>query len=131
MVSDETVNGEYARPLGWNHFKKKCDGDEQLQKYFIWMRKSITNVLDAQYKKTNVPDQRIRRLQHFLIDLIIILDPTGRAQADRPFEKCGSAKECDCASIDCNGTELAIRRANRSRRNSPQEQEKKVEPETS
>lgn len=116
LVSDEKAGGEHVRPLGWHQFKKVHSGDEEVQKYFAWMRQSIKNVLDAQYHKTEVPDQRIRRLQHFLIDLIVILDPNGQAQADRPFKKCGSATECDCASADCNGTELAIRRANRSRR---------------
>ncbi|KAJ4315262.1 hypothetical protein N0V94_006027 [Neodidymelliopsis sp. IMI 364377] len=116
MVADEKASDEHVRPLGWNQFKKSYADSEELQKYFIYMRQSIKNVLHAQYKKTEAPDQRIRRLQHFLIDLIIILDPTGQAQADRPFNKCGSATECDCASADCNGTGLAIKRANRSRR---------------
>jgi hypothetical protein len=89
------------------------------------MRKSVTDVLDAQYWKTDVLDQRIWRLQHFLIDLIVILY-FGRTQADRPFEKCGSSIEYNCASAHCNGTGLAIKCADRARRDRPQHPAKDV-----
>jgi len=102
------------RPMGWHQFKEEFGN--KFTDYFRWFRESITDMLDAKEKKADaIPDQRLRRLQHLLIDLINTLDSTGQVQSDRPPQKCGSAIQCDCFSPECNGAELAAQRSNRSR----------------
>jgi hypothetical protein len=83
----------------------------------------LVNVDGAEDEKVNkarkkkwleVPDQRLRRLQHLLVDLIETLD---RAEQTHKPRKCGRAIECDCRFSDCNGIELAEKRFNRTRSN--------------
>lgn len=60
-----------------------------------------------------IPDQRLRRLQHLLIDLIDILVSTRQPQFDRLPRKCKPAIQCDCQG--CNCAELEKQRLDRRR----------------
>jgi hypothetical protein len=71
-----------------------------------------------------VPDHRIRRLQHLLSDLVIVLDAFTAMKLNRPVRKCGMFTgnnilpsdnplglvttgriPCDCSSSECNPTQ--------------------------
>lgn len=113
MISQAVEDGD-IRPLGWHKFKGVYE--DQFGNYFSWMRRSITKMLNAKYDKAEmIPDQRLRRIQHLLIDLIETLDKSGQVQADRKPQRCGSAIQCDCLNPECDGVELAKLRFNRSR----------------
>jgi hypothetical protein len=77
-----------------------------------------------QYPQFNVivPDHRVRRLQHLLMDLVEVLDAFTTMKLNRPVRKCTMRTEnrvplgssnpldltpgyripCDCSSLDCN-----------------------------
>lgn len=77
-----------------------------------------------QYPQFNVivPDHRVRRLQHLLMDLVEVLDAFTTMKLSRPVRKCSMRTEnqvplglsnpldltpgdripCDCSSLDCN-----------------------------
>lgn len=70
MVIHEKERNQ-LRPMGWHQFKEEFDSE--FKYYFSWFQKSITDILDKKENKAGmIPDQRLRRLQHFLIDLISI-----------------------------------------------------------
>ncbi|KAJ2899203.1 hypothetical protein MKZ38_003346 [Zalerion maritima] len=54
--------------------------------------------------ETCVPDQRIRRLQHLLMDLVELLDDMAHMQFNRPTRRRPKADECDCVGKICNKT---------------------------
>lgn len=56
-----------------------------------------------------IPDHRIRRLQHLLVDLVIQLDQVSLMHFNRPVRRCGMLSldssdrvPCDCDSVECN-----------------------------
>jgi len=51
-----------------------------------------------------IPDHRIRRLQHLLSDLVVLLDEASRMKFNRPTRRHGASDSvpCDCHSIHCN-----------------------------
>jgi len=78
---------EFKAPLGW------------------YTNQIVKNTLEAKMHGNNavVKDQRLRRMQHLLVDLIDILDPDKTMTSDRPnrFQKCEKAQWCDCADDRC------------------------------
>jgi len=117
MVVLEKETGQ-LRPMGWHQFKD--DFENKFGIYFGYFQTSITEMLDAKKKQTHgVPDQRLRRLQHFLVDLMDTLDPDKKLFQSDPLaeRKCRPASRCDCRGRDCKGRgeELAKERSNRSR----------------
>lgn len=68
-----------------------------------WFRPIIDGIImigDAKAANAEqVPDQRLRRLQHRLIDLIWSLDPKGLGSENKWRARCSSAEKCGCR--DC------------------------------
>jgi hypothetical protein len=117
VLEKEKETGQ-LRPMGWHQFKG--DFKEKFSFYFRYFQTSITEMLNAREKHTNgVPDQRLRRLQHFLVDLMDTLDPDKKLFQSNPLakRKCRPASRCDCRGPECKGRgeELAKERSNRSR----------------
>ena len=77
-----------------------------------WFRPIIDGVTEvakaANERPTNVPDQRLRRLQHLLLDLINILDAKGLRSEAKYTRPCHRAVICNCSkckdktSCPCN-----------------------------
>ena len=115
------TDAESPHPLSWSQFKDKEVHQAKFEYYFRPMKESIRQLLDAKYRKkfkgstAEIPDQRLRRLQHLLVDLVVLLDTSGQVQEERPLRRCGSARECDCENRECNGEKLKIDRWNRKR----------------
>jgi len=119
MIYHEKATDE-IQPMGWHQFRNSWGNTFAF--YCKWFEESVILMLNAKFEKKPVSDQRLRRLQHFLVDLIVLLDPSGQARSDRPLQKCRSAIECDCepsiidgVKADCNGDDLRKRRAARER----------------
>jgi hypothetical protein len=117
MVVLEKETGQ-LRPMGWHQFK--VDFEKKFGFYFRYFQTSITEMLDAKEKHTHsVPDQRLRRLQHFFVDFMDTLDPDKKLFQPDPLaeRKCRPASRCDCRGPDCKrrGEKLAKERSNRSR----------------
>ena len=127
MIYHEKATDE-LQPMGWHQFRNAWKGtflqycnnwDEGIDKM---LRTKVDNIKNETMDP--IPDQRIRRLQHFLVDLIVLLDPNGQARSDRPIKKARTAVECDCnnslpgtggAPATCNGEVLRKKRRDRVR----------------
>lgn len=120
VKQDDDVAKREAASVGKDRAKLpgpiKQAPEEPFVFYFAWMHESIFKMLDRKRREeADVQDQRLRRLQHLLIDLLMVLDPAGETRSDREAKRCRSAAECDCTNKDCNGTQLAAARQDRTR----------------
>ncbi|KAK1750888.1 hypothetical protein QBC47DRAFT_392823 [Echria macrotheca] len=84
------------RPIRWNEFQR--DWEKTFAGPLKWYTDQIMGSLNAKMKGATPKDQRLRRIQHLLVDLIGILDPDETMKSDRPDEhrKCKPADWCDC-----------------------------------
>ncbi|KAG0310159.1 hypothetical protein BGZ99_000628 [Dissophora globulifera] len=90
--------------LGYSKFITYWDDDSRdIQLWFQSLMRDIDTLADAFCQSQNqhpwvpVPDQRLRQLQHLLIELISILDPH-KLQFDRTRNKrCAAATTCPCS----------------------------------
>ena len=90
------------RPMRWDEFRKAWE--TEFKAPLGWYTNQIVkNTLEAKMYGNAVKDQRLRRMQHLLVDLIDILDPDKTMTSDRPnrFEKCEKAQWCDCEDDEC------------------------------
>lgn len=84
--------------------------DEKLIERYVEAEKLIVQEQDdSRSDKLVVPDHRVRRLQHLLSDLVILLDQLSNMRFNRPIRKCkmiadgtGDQIPCDCHSTGCN-----------------------------
>lgn len=104
---------EKGKVIDLTEFKTACDSDthREFRLRFQSIMEGVTEI--GRKKKANkddntvvVPDQRLRCLQHRLIDLIGILDPKNlRTEKSKHYmTRCGRATTCHCK--DCLEREL-------------------------
>ncbi|RMY76062.1 hypothetical protein D0863_02172 [Hortaea werneckii] len=67
------------------------------RRWFTPIEDGIRDLHDARQRKMYCPDDRLRRLQHCLADLIYALDPNG-IRAVKDSTKVRPAKHCPCSS---------------------------------
>jgi hypothetical protein len=70
-----------------------------------WFRSIIQDIIiiaEAKERENHPPDQRLRRLQHLLIDLIDILDAKGLRSEAKFTSRCHRALRCNCSKCDKN-----------------------------
>ena len=118
IVNDEKatekgiVNDE--RAMRWDEFKTAWGSVFELS--LAWYTKQIVkDTVIAKARGTQVFDERLRRLQHLLFDLVALLDPEKIMQDDRmtKLPKCVKARWCDCETCGPPGV---IGDENRTRR---------------
>ncbi|KAG6990195.1 hypothetical protein FocnCong_v020612 [Fusarium oxysporum f. sp. conglutinans] len=101
MFKNESDNVD-QRPVGDEDANITWDGN-----FRPWFRSIIQDIIiiaEARERGNNPPDQRLRRLQHLLIDLINILDDKGLRSEAKFTSRCHRAIDCNCSK--CSGNEV-------------------------
>jgi hypothetical protein len=91
--------------------------DVSRQEFQSWFRSIIRDVRHISEAKTQgrdrIPDQRLRRLQHLLLDLIHVLDEKSMRSEAKYTKRCHRAAICECSqckgnsACPCTGKEKA------------------------
>ena len=115
-----TVHGDEPMCLGYASFTQMFktpsesvegwQGDEGIDidwsgNFRPWFRpiiQSVAAIAEAKGHRKAAPDQRLRRLQHLLIDLINDLDEKGLRSEARFTRRCHRATVCHCSKCDGN-----------------------------
>lgn len=96
--------------LGYAEFHSKLDNtNDDFKSWFDSLEADIDKLADAwmaSRQLPDLPDQRLRQLQHLLIDLITILDPH-KLQSTRR-NKCKQATVCPCSTCESQPSQQAI-----------------------
>lgn len=111
-----------TNPQAFETLREQFGGDEEKIKKLEEEEERIRSEQEN-YPNINVivPDHRVRRLQHLLSNLVVVLDSFTAMKLNRPIRKCRMLVEtnvspssnplgliprdripCDCDSIDCN-----------------------------
>ena len=87
--------------IGWTKFKEQYEST--FQEPLDFLTSQIEKSIKAKAKEEKVYDERLRRMQHLIVDLIKILDPEQYINLDRPanYHKCVRARWCDCDAEEC------------------------------
>lgn len=89
--------GDQHFSMGYSDFHDKWTGDAEFRKWFHGLEDSITQIARKKVDKDDVvPDFRLRRLQHLLIQLIRILDPEHLHWDTEHTSLCKRPPTCKC-----------------------------------
>lgn len=84
--------------MGYATFHAKWAEDGEFRRWFHPLVDGVTKIAEAgNAGEALVPDQRLRRLQHLLVDLILFLDPKGVRSEAKWTSRCRRAHTCDCS----------------------------------
>jgi len=85
--------------MGYATFHKKWEDDEVFRWWFRSLVDGVTEIANAKVAQADVvPDHRMRRLQHLLLDLIQKLDPHNLRSEAAWTKRCTPARICPCRS---------------------------------
>ncbi|PQE19388.1 ccch zinc finger protein [Rutstroemia sp. NJR-2017a BBW] len=86
--------------MGYAAFTEKYHHDPEFSKWFDPIKEGIDELVSARRKENHVITFRLRRLQHLLIDLVLLLDPyrvtiekNAKAKVDPAADSC-KCKDC-------------------------------------
>jgi hypothetical protein len=83
--------------LGYSTFTDRWkDTDATFREWFKPISQGIADIVAAGSQEKPLPTNRLRRLQHVIIDLIEILDPPGSRPGMKIRKKVDAAPECEC-----------------------------------
>ncbi|KAE9364929.1 hypothetical protein N431DRAFT_430541 [Stipitochalara longipes BDJ] len=82
--------------MGFAVFATKYHGDPAFKKWFQPIEDGITLLVDEMARGNTVSNYRLRRLQHLLVDLILLLDAERLASAQNKQLKVDAAHDCRC-----------------------------------
>ncbi|QSZ32439.1 hypothetical protein DSL72_002013 [Monilinia vaccinii-corymbosi] len=83
--------------MGFAAFSNKYHNDPEFKKWFLPIEKGVTLLVDARRRQDSVATFRLRRLQHLLIDLFLLLDSHRVTRGPSPQLKVDAAAyECKC-----------------------------------
>jgi hypothetical protein len=96
------VNDGILRSIRWNEFLDQWESDFK-PRLGWYIRQIIVNTVMAKAENKKPKDERLRRMQHQLIDLVNVLDAEGILEDDRPSftRKCKTSRWCDCERKEC------------------------------
>jgi len=119
-------DGDELCAIGYAEFCKRCkespgdpldscsitldvpDGD-----FLIWFRPILQSIVEVAKAKLArdipVPDQRLRRLQHLVVDLISVLDPQRLRSEASMVQLSTNASNCKCSSCSVASREAQVR----------------------
>lgn len=87
--------------MGYAAFTKKCEDDEDFRKWFDSIEEDVS-LLDQAKRNGNLEaSNKLRRLQHLLIDLVALLNVDIITSAGYKQPKVHGAQDCSC--VDCPG----------------------------
>lgn len=95
--------------IGFAGFTAKYNSDADFKKWFQPVEKGIGLLVEARLRGHAVATNRLRRLQHLLIDLVLLLDTDHLMLGQNKQLKVDSAHECRCdncpgATVDIQST---------------------------
>ncbi|KAF4627081.1 hypothetical protein G7Y89_g11080 [Cudoniella acicularis] len=96
MTMEEEKGQLYC--MGFAAFSQKYHNDLEFHKWFQPIEKGIVLLVDAGARGDAVANHRLRRLQHLLIDLVLLLDQERVALGQNKQLKVDAAHECRCYS---------------------------------
>lgn len=83
--------------MGFAAFSKKYHGDAEFKKWFLPIERGVNLLVDARRRQDQVATFRLRRLQHLLIDLVLLLDVHREtSQPNKQLKVAAAAYECKC-----------------------------------
>jgi hypothetical protein len=82
--------------MGFAAFAVKYESDADFKKWFHPVETGITLLVKASAEGNSVANYRLRRLQHLLIDLVLLLDEDRIASSENKQLKVDAAHECRC-----------------------------------
>jgi len=91
--------------MGFAAFANKYHDDPKFKKWFQPIETGIALLVDARARSNPVATYRLRRLQHLLIDLVLLLDPDRASSGQYKQLKVDAAHECKCEK--CPGVIVA------------------------
>jgi hypothetical protein len=95
--------------LGFAAFEHKYHNEPEFKKWFQAIDSGIAQLVVARANSNPVATYRLRRLQHHLIDLVLLLDPGRVVSGQNKQLKVEAAHECRCDA--CPGVVVAEPRA--------------------
>ena len=91
--------------MGFAAFAHKYKNDSEFKKWFQPIETGIALLVNARAHGNSVAANRLRRLQHLLIDLVLLLDQDRVASGQNKQLKVDAAHECKCDK--CPGAVIA------------------------
>ncbi|PVH72475.1 hypothetical protein DL98DRAFT_375363, partial [Cadophora sp. DSE1049] len=82
--------------VGYSTFTMEYKNDPEFRRWFIPIETGIQDLVQAGKRRDRVPTYRLRRLQHLLIDLIMILDEDGEGEGRTRRGYVDAVSGCDC-----------------------------------
>lgn len=88
--------------MGFAAFRRKWREEDAFREWFESLVEGLTTMAEAekQGSPTPIPDHRLRRLQHLLLQLTHILDPQGLRVDFGRNQPCAKADECVCSKCE-------------------------------
>lgn len=90
--------------MGFGAFAIKYKADADFRKWFEPVEGGVDMLVEARSKGNYIATYRLRRLQHLLVDLILLLDADYATQGPYKQLKVDAAHECKCDK--CPGVKL-------------------------
>jgi len=90
--------------MGFGAFAIKYAAEPDFKKWFEPIEAGVHSLVEAQARRNFVANYRLRRLQHLLIDLVLLLDPEYATSGPNKQLKVDAALECKCDK--CPGEKL-------------------------
>jgi len=91
--------------IGFAAFALKYHTDPEFKKWFQPIDSGITLLVEASANGNSVANYRLRRLQHLLVDLVLLLDEDRLASGQNKQLKVDAAHSCRCDN--CPGIVVA------------------------
>lgn len=88
--------GKQLYCMGFAAFTQKYHNEPDFKKWFQPIETGITFLVDAMAHGNSMANYRLRRLQHLLIDLVLLLDQDRVASGQNKQLKVDAANECRC-----------------------------------
>lgn len=82
--------------LQYSTFTEKFKNSATFQEWFKPITEGVAGLMDARSGHVPLPDNRLRRLHHLLLELINILDPQELSVGTKERRRAGAAPFCQC-----------------------------------
>lgn len=82
--------------IGFAAFAHRYHTEPEFKKWFHPIEVGILALVDARASENRIATYRLRRVQHLLIDLVVLLDPGRLATSGWTQHKVDAANECKC-----------------------------------
>ncbi|KAF7877361.1 hypothetical protein EAF04_001043 [Stromatinia cepivora] len=88
--------------MGFAAFSKKYHGEPEFKKWFLPIERGVNLLVEARRRQDPVATFRLRRLQHLMIDLVVLLEFHRATSEPNKQSKVDAAPECKCEN--CPGS---------------------------